>query len=101
MDKLPNWRFPHTLPAFNELESVTALEAIHILYGVINKLIEEHHIQDVEIKEAIEYMKANLSETAVELMNDLLDKGIIHENLKVEYDATNEALTLSLIMGGE
>lgn len=103
MDKLPKWRFPHTLPAFSELESVTALEAIHMLYGAINKLIEEHNIQDVEIQEAIEYMKDHLEASVIELMNDLLQKGIIHENLKVDYDEATETLTFSLLItdGGE
>ena len=102
MDKLPHWRFPHTLPAFNELESVTALEAIHILYGVINKLIEEHHVQDAEIQKAIEYMTTHLEASVVDFMNDLLQKGIIHENLNFAYDEASENLTISLVLtGGE
>lgn len=102
MDQLPKWRFPHTLPAFRDLESVTVLEAIHILYGVINKLIEAHEIQDAEIQEAIDYMKTHLAEHVGVIMDDALTNGIIHENLKVDYDASTEALTLALVVtGGE
>lgn len=102
MERLPKWRFTHTLPAFSELESVTVLEAIHILHGVINKLIEEHHVQDDEIKEAIDYMKTHLEASVVDLMNELLSKGVIHENLNFAYDEASENLTISLVLtGGE
>ena len=99
---VPKWKFPHTLPAFRDLESVTALEAIHVLYGVIAKLVEEHQIQDEEINEAIEYMKTHLAEHVGVIMDEALTNGIIHENLKVDYDASTEALTLALVVtGGE
>lgn len=104
MDKLKPFSFPHTLPAFNELESATSLEAIMMLHGVINKLIEEHNIQDAEIKAAIDSLTKNLEQTATNILTGLLEKGIIHENLEVVYDEQTEELTFKLLFtntGGE
>ena len=104
MEKLPVWKFPHTKPAFRDLESVTVLEAIHILYGVINELIESYNVEIAgETQNAIDYMKTHLDESIVKLMEDLLQKGVIHETLVPVYDEENESLTLTLMItnGGE
>lgn len=54
MDKLPKWRFPRTQPAFHDWESATALEAIHMLYGVMNELVEEWNKFDSDLNERYE-----------------------------------------------
>lgn len=92
MDQLPKWRFPRTQPAFQDWESVTVLEAIHKLYGLMNELVEEFNKADVEIQDAVKYMKTNLEASILELIRELNEKGELDEYILDAFNNLNKQL---------
>lgn len=52
--KLPHWALLNKFPAFNDLESLTALEQTSRIYGKINELIENYNKFATDINKLIE-----------------------------------------------
>lgn len=54
INKLPHWVLVEKFPAFNDLESLTAIEQTARVYGKMNELIESYNKYVTEVNAAIE-----------------------------------------------
>lgn len=93
---LPNWIVTEGQPSFYETEGQSAIQMVAKLYGKVQELIEEINKQDLEIEDAIKYMKDNLTETLTELVIELIENGDIFVSFKADYDSENETLDLGI-----
>ena len=80
MDKLPKWRFPRSLPAFQDMESVTVLEAVYTLYSLMNDLVDEWNNFDDDLQEMYETFTSGINtdnaqfrETVMHLVQNFMD----------------------------
>ena len=99
---LPKWVIPDSHPAFFDHESATANEMVAKLYGKVRELIESYNefatdMSD-KINEAYDYLKTNLHNTCMEVINHLIDTGEFY--VAVEYDEETESLNI-LFTGGD
>ena len=104
INELPHWVFTDLQPAFNDTESLTAVEMVSRIYGKVQELIDEYNKCVDEINKAItdfiesaeqdaECFKARINK----IMHDYI--ALIDEKIKLqdeEIKAVHEYLTLNL-----
>ena len=90
MNNLPIWNYPGTLPAFQDTESLTALEATAKVYAAMRKLIEEYNEFERTAKETYkefsERMEKYLVDTIGEVATKQLLKGLEDGSIKLPTD---------------
>ena len=79
------------------LESLSYEEQLLWFCKNLKNLIENANNQNDSINEATQYMKDNIEETTINVINELIQEEKIYVNLKISYDEINEELTI----GGE
>lgn len=98
MRKLPNWHLTNYKPAFYDFESLTVVEQTAKLYGAMQELINEYNetmkcfttgilnltddfitLSDSKIDDAIKFMKTNLTQSIVDLLETMKNDGTLDE----------------------
>lgn len=141
LKRLPHWVLTDKHPAFNDIESVTAIEMVARLYAKMEELVNDYNsfidmlneeierfesdtnetieefkncvtkimneyietidtkinMQDLQITEAIAYMKDNIVSTVKDLIQEAVEEGEF--GLVVHYNATDESLMFSIESG--
>lgn len=59
------------------------------------------NLQDMNIQNAIDYMKDNLTQTITNLFNEALTNGDIVASLNIDYTSNTESLVLSIVAESE
>ena len=62
IENLPFWNCPNLKPAFNDLESATAIEMVYKLYGKNRELIDDYNKFEENIKKEIETFKTSTNQ---------------------------------------
>lgn len=93
---LPNWSIPDLQPTFFDSESATTIEMVAKLYGKIKELIETYNKFETDltgkINEAYEYLKTNLHETCMTVINQMIKSGDFY--VGVTYEEETESLNI-------
>ena len=76
------------------LESLSYEEQLLWFCKNLKNLIENANNQNDSINEATQYMKDNIEETTINVINELIQEEKIYVNLKISYDEINEELTI-------
>lgn len=105
LKRLPHWVLTDKHPAFNDIESVTAIEMVARLYGKMQELIDDYNTYVDMINEEIERFEKDMTESweefkncITQIMNDYIatidakmnsqdakiDKAIADQNARIE-----------------
>lgn len=72
---------------------------IETMNNYIETIDTKINLQDTEIKEAVDYMKTNIEETATSVINQAIEDGDL--NVGIEYNPTTEALNIVVTREGD
>ena len=78
--RLPHWVLTDVHPAFNDVESVTAIEMVARLYGKMQELIDDYNSYVDQINEEIEKFETGMTESLEEFKECIT--GIVNDYIK-------------------
>lgn len=74
---------------------------IKTMNDYIESIDTKINLQDMDIQNAIDYMKDNLTQTITNLFNEALTNGDIVASLNIDYTSNTESLVLSIVAESE
>lgn len=74
---------------------------IKTMNDYIESIDTKINLQDMNIQNAIDYMKDNLTQTITNLFNEALTNGDIVASLNIDYTSNTESLVLSIVAESE
>ena len=74
---------------------------IKTMNDYIESIDTKINLQDMDIQNAIDYMKDNLTQTISNLFNEALTNGDIVASLNIDYTSNTESLVLSIVAESE
>lgn len=69
--RLPHWVLTDNHPAFNDLESLTAIEMVARLYGKMQELVETYNKYVDDLNKAIDEFESGINSELEEYMNSV------------------------------
>lgn len=91
--------FPKTIGniPLSYLQSLTYEEQLLWFCKNLKEVIDNADTQNSEINSAIDYMKNNIEQTTISVVNELVSEGQIYVNVNLAYNEEDEEITI----GGE
>ena len=97
IERLPHWCMTHSHPAFNDLESKTAIEMVARVYGKTNELVDDYNKYVDNINKEIENFETGITsdfecfkENITKIVHDYIT--MIDEKIKVQDDVIADAV---------